>query len=66
MSHILLAGVQSADLPILQIHQEGGAAVQVDDSMDDPTEGSNGDGEHSLAVELSACNRIQGAPWGAG
>ena len=60
-SHILLAVVPSVDLPSLRIHQEGDVVAQADEHVEGWKEV-----DHCPAVGRSACNKIQGAPWGAG
>jgi hypothetical protein len=59
--HTLLAVVQSVGLSSLRIHQEGDVVVHADESVEAWKED-----EHFLAAGLWACNKIQGAPWGAG
>src|SRR5216684_684311 len=58
---ILLAAVQSVDLSSLGIHQKGDVVAQADEAAEDGK-----DAGHCLAVGRSACNKIQGGPWGAG
>jgi hypothetical protein len=59
--HTLLAVVHSVDLSSLRKHQKGDVVAQADEPVEAWKEV-----EHFLEAGLWACNKIQGAPWGAG